>query len=329
MPPGNWKTRRRFLLWGAVFCLLAVPGSEAARVVLGSNFHEVVPGRIFRCAQPSPERLETLVRRHGIRTVINLRGTCSTLDWYLAECRATHCLGINQEDIGLSAYRMPSVHEVRKLVEVLDGAEYPVLLHCRRGADRTGLAAAVCLLLLSDIPLPQARRQLGLRYGHVAVNHTACLDEFFNLYEQWLEQNGKEHDSNHFRGWIAQGYSAGPCSCRIEPLQVPDRIRRGEPWMVRLRFHNTSGQPWRFSPTNTVGIHGTWLLTDPGKSQQLGKAGLFDATIMPGQVVDLTLDLPAQSHPGVRYLTVDMRDERHCWFFQGGSEPWQCRVLID
>src|SRR5262249_47597528 len=140
----------RWVVLGCVAAALAPVGAEAYRVMLGSNFHAVVPGRIYRVSQPSAAMLEELIARHGIRTVINLRGNCDPFPWYLEESRVTHRRNVSQEDICLSAGRLPSTHELRRLVEVLEQTEYPIVLHCRRGADRTGLAAAIALLLTTD-----------------------------------------------------------------------------------------------------------------------------------------------------------------------------------
>ncbi len=124
---------------GCVVGLLAALGAEAANVFLGSNLHTVIPGKVYRCAQCSGKELEGIVHRLGIETVVNLRGSAVSLPWYTEESRATHRLNVCQEDIALSAARLPSVHEIRRLIEVLDAAQYPILLHCRHGADRTGL----------------------------------------------------------------------------------------------------------------------------------------------------------------------------------------------
>src|SRR5437762_3078140 len=79
-PPRRW--RRRLFLAG-VGLLLAAFAAEAGRVLFGNNFHTVLPGRVYRCAQPSGPDLEKYIRAHGIRTVLNLRGCCSDHDWYL------------------------------------------------------------------------------------------------------------------------------------------------------------------------------------------------------------------------------------------------------
>src|SRR5439155_15939213 len=99
------------------------------------------------------------------------------------ECRAAPELDIAMEDLSLSANRTPSATELRRLLEVLDRTEYPILIHCRRGADRTGMASVIAGLLKTDMTLEQVRCQLGPRYGHIPLGQTAVLDRFFDQYE--------------------------------------------------------------------------------------------------------------------------------------------------
>src|SRR5947209_5955661 len=61
----------RVLLWGCTAGLLAASGVEAWNVLIGSNFHTVIPGRVYRGAQQTGAGLERLVRADGIRTVVN------------------------------------------------------------------------------------------------------------------------------------------------------------------------------------------------------------------------------------------------------------------
>src|SRR5256885_249643 len=44
----------RALYAGAVVGVLAAVGLHAACVLLGPNFHTVLPGQVYRCAQPTP-----------------------------------------------------------------------------------------------------------------------------------------------------------------------------------------------------------------------------------------------------------------------------------
>jgi protein tyrosine phosphatase (PTP) superfamily phosphohydrolase (DUF442 family) len=325
--------RRRSWPWvicyGAIAGLLAVVGYEAAQGTLGGNFHTVIPGQVFRSAQPSARWLGQLVQDHGIRTVINLRGNGAPTEWYMEECRATHRLDVAQEDISLSATRLPSADEMRRLVEVLDHCEYPVLFHCFRGADRTGLASATAKLLYTDATLDQACRQLGICYGHVPIGKCANLDRFFELYADWLKGQGLEHAPEAFRRWIAEGYCPGECRCKLELLQPPPWLPLGKPCALALRAHNTSIKTWYLRAGNNAGIHAAFNLFDvQGHEVLSGRTGLFDAEVPPGQSIDLTLALPAVGVPGHYILVIDMVDEQHCNFFQTGSEllEWELEV---
>jgi predicted protein tyrosine phosphatase len=321
-PGGRWRRARRVALAvGALGLLLVL--AETWRVLLGSNFHVVIPGRIFRCCQPTPEVIADMVASHGIRTVVNLRGCCNPFPWYLAEARATQSLDICQEDVCFSAGRLPSTAELRRLVEVLERAETPLVLHCRRGADRTGLAAAIALLLLTDTTPAAAARQLGIRYGHLPVGRPAYLDTFLDLYDGWLRARGRAHSRATFRHWALQEYIPGGCSATLEVLSPrPLRLRRGEPATLRVRARNTGVAPWRFRPTTNAGVHVGFHIWDERDYQvAMDKCGLYDAEVAPGQSIDVTVPLPALERPGRYLLMLDLSDERRCWFFQVGSEP--------
>jgi protein tyrosine phosphatase (PTP) superfamily phosphohydrolase (DUF442 family) len=302
---------------------------EAGRVLFGRNCHTVLPGRVYRCAQLSGAALERTIHTLGIRSVVNLRGCCAAFPWYLAECRATHRADVAQEDICLSASRLPSVHEVRRLVEVFDRAEYPLLVHCRRGADRTGLACAVVLLLHTDASFAQARRQLGVRYGHFPLGRRAHLDRFFDLYADWLHSQGLPHSPAAFRRWLTRDYCPGECRGTLEPLDFPARVPAGEPSALRVRVHNTGTKPWRFRPDTSAGIHVGFTLWDPaGRVRAVGRSGLFDAEVVPGKSLDLQVLLPALKQPGRYSLLVDLVDEQHGWFYQAGSEPLERDIVV-
>lgn len=320
---------RRAILWGCLISALLAAGVEAYCVFLGSNFHTIIPSRVYRSAQLSATELEQTLLAKGIRTVVNLRGCCDPNPWYLDESRVTNRLNVCQEDICFSAGHLPSVSEVRRLAEVLDRTEYPILLHCRRGADRTGMTAAVVLLLQSPGSLRHARTQLGLRYGHVALGRPANLDRFLDLYAEWLQSEGLAHAPATFRRWLKDDYCPAECRCAITAFDVPTPIVRGEPFVVRARFRNTSIRPWHFRAGSNAGIHGSYILWDPFGNELLsGRCGLFDAEVAPNETIDLTLALPALQNPGTYRLQIDMVDEQHCYFHQAGSEPLEQELEV-
>ncbi len=326
------KLRRpwwRVVLRGCFLGLLLAFAVEFCRVMLLGNFHVVVPGQVYRSAQLSDAELDAVIEKHAIRTVINLRGCCNPFPWYLDECRATHRHGVNQEDIGLSAGRLPPAPEIRRLVEVLERTEYPVLIHCNRGADRTGLASAVVTLLMTDTSLAEGRRQLSPRFSHLALGRPANLDRFFDLYSEWLDAQGILHSREVFRNWLLHEYCPGECRCDLEMLAFPERVSRSEAFVLKVRCLNTSVKPWKLQKESNAGIHLLVTVMDErDRVISLGKAGLFDAAVEPGDHIDLTVAVPAVYPPGNYRLRVEMEDGDRCSFSQTGQEPLERELEV-
>lgn len=322
-PEAQRRSWRRSAWLGGCVGLLAALAVQIGHLTLGNNFRTVVPGQVYRCAQLTDGELEQAIGRHGIRTVVNLRGMCFGCDWYTDESRTTHRCDVSQEDVNLSASRLPPVTELHQLLRALDQSAYPILIHCRQGVDRTGLVSAVVLLLYTDADLETARGELRLCYGHVPLGRTTQMFRFFRLYEAWLKQQGLQHARSHFRRWLAHEYCPGPSRARLELLDSPECPPLGRPWSVRVRATNLSKQAWQFRPGNTAGVHCGYVLTDDrGNCLTKGRAGLFLAEVPPGQSIDLTLTLPTVRQAGPYILMVDMLDEeQQCYFYQNGSQP--------
>jgi hypothetical protein len=325
--PRSRRFSRRTLLRLAGLGAVAGFSAEAARVLAGSNEHTVIPGKVYRSAQLTQEKLERVIAEKKIRTVINLRGCCPETDWYMSDARATHAAGISQEDLTFSAKRFPHPGELRRLIEVFDRTDYPVILHCARGADRTGLASAVALLLLTTADLPTARRQLWPRYGHFAVGRTARLDDFFDYYEAWLASQGDGHTPERFRAWVLNQYCPGPYRAELKlvapvPLVVP--ARRG--FVVTIRATNRSVEPWTFATGGSGGVRLRYsLYKKSGALVHRGHAGLFARTIEPGESIDLAAGFPPVAR-GSYMLHADLLDAQpidllDTDFAQYGSDP--------
>lgn len=313
---------------GAASTGALVIGVELVRVLFGPNLHAVEPGRVYRSAQLSPPRLQRLIADRHIRTVVNLRGCCSDCDWYLGECRATHEADIAQEDVSFSATRLPAPAEVRRLIEVLDRTEYPIVLHCRQGVDRTGLAAAIVLLLDPAITLAQAKRQLSLRYSYVAFGGTESMRQFLGYYEGWLNGLGVRHAPELFRDWVERDYCPGMRRADLELLDPPARVPMGRQTLVRLRATNRSIEPWRFTAGGRKAVRIAYtVIGASGAVRPRDYAGRFDAVVLPGEAVEVDLVLPPLP-PGRYTLSADGLDPDENTFGMFGSEPltWEFGV---
>lgn len=150
---------------------------------LSGNLHQIVEGQYYRSAQLDADRLEEVVGRYGIRSILNLRGAKPGHDWYDAEIALATRRHVAHYDIPLSARRMVSPETLDAILALLHQVPKPVLIHCKGGADRSGLVSALIRLRQGDSPR-EARQQLGLRYGHVPWlgNATVAMDRSFDLY---------------------------------------------------------------------------------------------------------------------------------------------------
>lgn len=108
----------------------AVPLTESGL----PNLHRVDDG-LFRGAQPSAEGMRSL-ERMGVRTVVNLRVTGSDREELLGTQLA-------YEHISFKPWH-PEDEDVGAFLRIVtDPTRRPVFVHCRHGADRTGMMVAI------------------------------------------------------------------------------------------------------------------------------------------------------------------------------------------
>jgi hypothetical protein len=319
-PPSRW-TRRKLLALALLVPVLVV-AAEVGHVLVGSNFHAVLPGYVYRGAQPTPATIDSLVRNQHVKTIVNLRGCGHPNTWYVEECRAAQEHGITLEDVCLSSARLPAAQEMRRLVHVLEHAEYPIYFHCWRGADRTGLAATTLLLLKTNASVAEAMRQLSVRYGHLSFGKNGQLNAFFAMYEQWLRDQQRSHSKDSFRHWVLEEYqgAGGYRMERVERVSGPPRV--GQPIVYKLRLRNTGCDTWHFHPHSVAGMHVGYRVWDPNDKEAVcGRAGLLEADVFAGQTIEVTVVVPPLRHPGRHRLMIDLAKGYYFWFFQTGSEP--------
>lgn len=173
------------------------------------NVGIVEPGRIYRSAQLDAGTLSRLIRAKGIRTVLNLRGPNPGAEWYPAERLATTQAGATQIDVPLASDYWLTQDQADGLVELLDTADRPILIHCQFGAERTGLVSTIAVLLRSDSTLDEARSQFSPYFLFLPTEDGLVMRGHLRQYEDWLVREGIEHNSGAFRRWIGNAYQPG------------------------------------------------------------------------------------------------------------------------
>ena len=134
-----------------------------------------------------------------MKTVINLRGERAGCGSDRLGRVAARDAGLMHFDAPFESRGAPHKDRILRLVSLLEKAEEPILIHCKSGADRTGLIAGIWLLLQGR-PVEEARAQLSLRHGHIRQSKTGILDAFFDAYAKaapkpfldWLREDYDE-----------------------------------------------------------------------------------------------------------------------------------------
>ena len=174
-----------------------------------TNLFEIAPG-VWRSNQPSPKRLD-VYRKMGIKTVLNLRGQTSRSP-YLFEEVACRELGLKLINHKLSARKLVGKKELLSLLDTFETIEKPFVMHCKSGADRAGLAAALYLLHIEGASIKEAKKQLSFKYIHLSHTQTGILDQILKAYaadtrdapmpiRKWIE---KRYDKKRLQNDFAQ-----------------------------------------------------------------------------------------------------------------------------
>jgi hypothetical protein len=110
------------------------------------NFHWIVPGDAARASQAHFGHLAHFLKRHGIATLINLRGRNPQFGWWNSETRICEQIGVLHLDAMLDSRKLPTRAMLAALFDAFDRARRPFLIKCSGGQDRTSFAAALYLI---------------------------------------------------------------------------------------------------------------------------------------------------------------------------------------
>jgi uncharacterized protein (TIGR01244 family) len=181
--------KRVAVLLGNVLSVgLGCAGLYLGALQVGGNFHTVVPGELYRSAQPTAAMIAEYGQNYGIKTIVNLRGDNAGSPWYDAEITEAKKLGIAHVDFRMSARREMTMEQFNQIIDVLQKAEKPVLIHCKSGSDRSGLVSALYVAAIAKLGEDVAESQISFRYGHIPLSISApyAMDRSFEAFEPAL-----------------------------------------------------------------------------------------------------------------------------------------------
>lgn len=171
---------------------------------------DAVADKVLRGPQPNPVQIGYLARAFGIRTIINLRGA-TEFGSYALEREMCEKLGISLENCVLWSRDPPTREQIHLFKALIERVDYPVLLHCKSGADRAGLASALYLILREGLAVEEAARQLDGN-GHLKAGPTGVLDAFFQQYRRDTASRPLD-----FMAWVDNVYDPAKVKAAFKP----------------------------------------------------------------------------------------------------------------
>ncbi|MXV45300.1 protein tyrosine phosphatase [Saccharibacter sp. 17.LH.SD] len=150
-----------------------------------SNLAPVLPGKIWRCNHPTPRRIKKWYKTLNLQSIINLRGhrACGSDALARHTCQS---LNLPYIDMAFESRNAPHRDRILRFYAIYQTLRTPTLIHCKSGADRTGLASGL-IILFEGGTARDALKQLHWRFLHFKQSRTGILDAFFLLYEQEAE----------------------------------------------------------------------------------------------------------------------------------------------
>jgi protein tyrosine/serine phosphatase len=148
------------------------------------NLHTVSGGVLYRSAQLSKGEIRSAVRQYAIKSVLNLRGAHEGQSWYDDEIAASGELGLAHFDYPMSSKRFVTSQQIEEVLDIVRQAPKPLLIHCKSGADRSGLVAALYRYREAGASAAEADGELSLVYGHFPylMSRSVAMDNSFWAY---------------------------------------------------------------------------------------------------------------------------------------------------
>lgn len=314
----------RTLLFISLAVACGAGGVYAHQRWISANFHEVLPGDLYRSAQPSPTRLQDWIREYGLASVLNLNDDGTFPD----EAAVADAANVRYVHLPLSDLVLPERLIFLAFLDSLEALPRPLLIHCRAGADRTGMASMLALMAVGGRSFLEARGQLGLRYLHVDDDPQA-IEGVVLRYAAHCARLGRDTGGwPEYRRWARDHYSH---SYFLVDIAGPDTMRAapGAMGTVDLVIHNRSDTE---VPAGEGG-HDIRLASYAGSAVDMIPDHEYSPRLpVPRPIaahdsLRVTKRFRSPDEPGVYEIRFDLLEEHVTWFCSAGS-PERARVLV-
>ncbi len=181
------------------------------------NFHKISDG-VYRSSQPTMYQLERDVKKYGIKTILNLKGANPNSAYYLFEKEKCEELGVKLVDITVFSRRIPDSKTLVEAKEIFGKIEYPMWMHCKAGADRTGVYATLFQYFHEKKPIEETNQLRFWPFGHIKYAKAGKIDFYFEKFKEYQ----KEHPEADLLYWAENIADTEALDREFKPLKIAD-----------------------------------------------------------------------------------------------------------
>lgn len=332
--PAKKSSRKRRSTW-LILLLSAITTASGYWLLVRFvffNFHEVVAGQVYRCAQPSPAFLEKTVREKGIRSILKMNKN-SEISWAGQEAAIADKLGVQLIELPLPTRRLLSRQELLELIDRLKSAPRPLLIHCKAGADRTGVASTI-IAMINGLSFDQAiDEQLRLTYLHTGYLGEDIADVLWQYKSERLAKGLPTAGWKEFSAWANEDYYPGYYHAEISGPVVME-LAAGIDRTLVLPVTVTNASPIAWPVEEKIPVQLGAFYQPPGEDiSQRVLLGTLDlpAGMKPGDLADLRLriKIPGDWPAGQRQVLVDVMRKNVAWFSDRGSNALKMTLILN
>ena len=144
------------------------------------NFYKV-SDILYRAEQPTAEGFKSL-QAMGVKTIVSLRA-------HHSDASMIEGLNFKYIQIPINTWKLKDEHVEKFLRVMVDESNYPVLVHCQHGSDRTGTMVAVYRMVFENWSKEDALNEMirgGFGYHSIWKNLKNYIDNFD--IEKWKQR---------------------------------------------------------------------------------------------------------------------------------------------
>lgn len=152
------------------------------------NFHRI-SAEAFRSSQPTMWQMRRIVKKYGIKTILNLKGSNANSAYWAFEQEQCEKLGIHLVNINIASRSIPDAERIRRAKEVFETIEYPMWMHCKAGADRTGIYATLYQYFREHTPIEETDQLKLWPFGHIRHSKAGKIDHYLERYKAYRKDH--------------------------------------------------------------------------------------------------------------------------------------------